>query len=293
MIDLHLHSNYSDGFDTPNQLIDKGIKLNLRAIALTDHDTIEGNKEFISYGEDKNIIVLPGVEISIKHDFKREIKDVHVIGLNIDCESINLKNVLNKQMEGRLKQKEEICNRLRDEYDYNISYEEVRAIAGNKTVGRPHIVDIMMKNNPDKIKGKTKNDLFKMISIDGVAYVDREFELTLEETIEVINGAGGISILAHPGVYEVSNRAKFVEFCANSGIKGIEIEYIYAKNRPFDNNANTEKSQWAQNYFPRFYKNLAEKFKLIKSGGSDYHGDKKNINIGEACVPDGYLKYFI
>ena len=84
MIDLHLHSNFSDGFETPSQLIDKSIILNLRAIALTDHDTIEGNKEFISYGEDKSIIVLPGIEISIKHDFKREIKDVHVIGLNID-----------------------------------------------------------------------------------------------------------------------------------------------------------------------------------------------------------------
>jgi len=290
MIDLHLHSNYSDGFETPNQLIDKAIKLNLRAIALTDHDTIEGNKEFISYGEDKDIIVLPGIEISIRHDFKREIKDVHVIGLNVDYESVNLKNVLNKQMEGRLKQKEEICNRLRDEFDYNISYNEVKAIAGNKTVGRPHIVEIMIKNNPDKIKGKTKNDLFKMISIDGIAYVDRKFELTLEEAIEAITNAGGISILAHPGVYEVSNRAKFVELCANSGIIGIEIEYTYAKNRPFDN---TEKAQWAQNYFPCFYKNLSEKFNLIKSGGSDYHGDKKNINIGEACVPDGYLKYFI
>ena len=290
MIDLHLHSNYSDGVDTPNQLIDKAIKLNLRAIALTDHDTIEGNKEFISYGEDKNIIVLPGIEISIRHDIKREIKDVHVIGLNIDYESINLKNILNKQMEGRLKQKEEICNRLRDEFGYNISYDEVRAIAGNKIVGRPHIVDIMIKNNPDKIKGKTKNDLFKMISIDGISYVDREFELTLEEAVEAINSAGGIPILAHPGIYEVSNKVNFVELCTNSGIKGIEIEYTYAKNRPFDN---TEKAQWAQNYFPGFYRNLAEKLNLIKSGGSDYHGNKKNINIGEACVPDGYLKYFI
>ena len=63
MIDLHLHSRFSDGLDTPSQLIDKALDLKLKAIALTDHDTIEGNKEFLSYGEDKDIIVIPGMEI--------------------------------------------------------------------------------------------------------------------------------------------------------------------------------------------------------------------------------------
>ena len=64
MIDLHLHSRFSDGFDTPSQLIDKAIELRMRAIAITDHDTIDGVREFLSYGEDKNIIVIPGMEIS-------------------------------------------------------------------------------------------------------------------------------------------------------------------------------------------------------------------------------------
>jgi len=64
MIDLHLHSRFSDGLDTPSQLIDKAIELRMRAIAITDHDTIDGVREFLSYGEDKNIIVIPGMEIS-------------------------------------------------------------------------------------------------------------------------------------------------------------------------------------------------------------------------------------
>ena len=290
MIDLHLHSNKSDGSDSPSQLIDKALDLKIKAIALTDHDNIDGVKEFLSYGEDKDIIVLPGIEISIRHEPEREIEDVHIVGLNIDCNSTNLINTLKKQKDGRLMQKEQICTRLREELDYDITYEEVKSIAGGQIVGRPHIVEIIIKNNPDKIKGKTKNDLFKMISLGGIAYVDREYELNFEESIELINSAAGIPIIAHPGIYEVSNRSKFIEFCVNAGIKGIEIEYTYSKNRPF---YNTEKAEWAQKYLPNFYRKLAKKFNLVKSGGSDYHGGKKGIKIGEANVPEKYLKYFI
>jgi len=290
MIDLHLHSNKSDGSDSPSQLIDKALELKIKAIALTDHDTINGVQEFLSYGEEKDIIVLPGIEISIRHDPEREIEDVHIVGLNIDYNSTKLINILKQQEEGRLKQKEQICNRLREEQGYKITYEEIKSVAGSNIIGRPHIVQIMIRNNPDKIKGKTRNELFKMISLGGIAYVDREFELNFEESIDLINAAGGIPIIAHPGIYEVSNRSKFIEFCVNAGIKGIEIEYPYSKNRPF---YNTEKAEWAQEYLPGFYRKLADNFKLIKSGGSDYHGGNKGIKIGDANVPDKYLKNFI
>ncbi|MFX0186721.1 MAG: PHP domain-containing protein [Candidatus Hodarchaeota archaeon] len=290
MIDLHLHSNKSDGLDTPSQLIDKAQKLDIGAVALTDHDTIDGVQEFLSYGEEKDIIVLSGIEISIRHEPEREIKDIHIIGLNIDYNSAELIKTLKLQKEGRLKQKKQICDRLREEQGYNITYEEVKSIAGNHIVGRPHIVEIMKKNNPDKIKGKTNNDLFKMISLGGIAYVNREFELNFEESIELINAAGGVPVIAHPGVYKVSNRSKFIEFCVNAGIKGIEIEYTYSKNRPF---YNTENAKWAQEYFPDFYRKLAKRFNLTRSGGSDYHGGKKGIKMGDANVPGKYLKNFI
>ena len=147
MIDLHLHSKASDGSDSPSELIDKAIILDLRAIALTDHDTIDGLEEFLSYGEDKDIIVIPGIEISIRHEPKREIKDVHVVGMNIDHASTILISTLRQQLEGRLKQKEDICKRLNNELGYDITYAEVKSTAGGKTVGRPHIVEIMIKNN--------------------------------------------------------------------------------------------------------------------------------------------------
>lgn len=290
MIDLHLHSIYSDGSDTPSQLIDIALKLNLRAIAITDHDTIDGVDEFLSYGEDKDIIVIPGIELSIRHEPEREIIDVHIIGMNIDVDSPFLVKTLKQQLEGRLKQKEDIVKRLSEEFEYNITYEEVKQVAGGKTIGRPHIVQVMIENNPDKVTGKTKNELFEMISIGGIAYVDREFELTLEESNDLINATGGIPIMAHPGIHLVEDRAKFGELLVNAGIKGIEIEYIYAKNRPWEN---TDKKEWAQSYLPDFYRSLADKFNLIKSGGSDYHGGKKGIKIGEANVPDQYLKSFL
>ncbi|TFF88911.1 MAG: PHP domain-containing protein [Promethearchaeota archaeon] len=290
MIDLHLHSNNSDGLDSPQDLVDKAIKKNLKAIALTDHDNIDGIKEFLSYAEERDIIAIPGIEISIKHEPSREIEDVHIVGLNVNYKNLHLKEGLRKQMEGRLGQKKDICRRLREELGYNIPYKEVKSLVQKNSVGRPHIVEIMIKNNPKKVKGKTKNELFKMISLGGKAYVDRKFELNLEESIELIKTAEGIPILDHPGIYEVSDRTKFVEMCIDAGIEGIEVEYTYSKNRPY---VGTEKQDWAMKFLPDFYRRIANRYNLIKSGGSDYHGGKKNIEIGEANVPDSYIKYFL
>ncbi len=290
MIDFHLHSTSSDGLDTPSQLIDKAVELQLSAIALTDHDSIIGLEEFISYGEEKEIILIPGIEISIQHEPERELIDVHIIGLNIDYKSTKLINSIENQIKGRKVQKKAICKRLRNEFGYDITFEEVKAVAEGTVIGRPHIVEIMIKNNPTKIKGKSTNDLFKMISIGGEAFVDREVELNFEESIDLIKAAGGISILAHPGIYEVSDRMKFVEFCSKTGIEGIEIEYTYLKNRPY---YETDKATWAQEFFPNYFRKIAKKFKLIMSGGSDYHGGKKGIRMGDANVPDKYLKRFI
>ena len=289
MIDLHLHSTVSDGSDTPSQLIHQAMNLKLKAIAITDHDTIAGVEEFLSIGELKEIIAIPGIEISIRHEPKRELIDIHIIGLNIDHTSTKLINTINDQIEGRLEQKKAICKRLREEFGYDISFEEVKAVAGSLVVGRPHIVEIMKKNNPKKVQGKSKNELFKMISVGGTAYVDREVELNLEESIELIKSVGGIPILAHPGIYNVSDHKKFIEMCIKAGIKGIEVEYTYAKNRPY---FGTDKSKWAQNYFPDYFRKIAKEYNLIKSGGSDYHGKKKNIIMGEANVPNKYLKSF-
>ncbi len=286
MIDLHLHSNQSDGLDSPTELVEKAEKLGLKAIALTDHDTIDGIEEFLSVGEAKNTITISGIEFSIKHEPDRDIKDVHIVGLNINHRSPDIIKTLELQLEGRLQQKRAICERLREEYDYDITYEEVKAVADSNSVGRPHIVEIMIQNNPGKVKHKSKDQLFRMISLGGDAYVDREFEVSLEESIKVIKKTRGIPILAHPGIYEVSDRTKFVELCIEAGIEGIEIEYPYSKNRPF---YGTDKDDWAQENLPILYRNLADKYNLIKSGGSDYHGGKKGIKIGEVEVPDKYL----
>lgn len=286
MIDLHLHSSQSDGLDAPTALVKKANSLNLRAVALTDHDTIDGVKEFLSVGETKKIITIPGIEFSIKHEPERDIRDVHIVGLNIDHTSPQLIEILKRQREGRIQQKEDICLRLTEELGYNITFDEVQNVAKSKTIGRPHIVEVLIRNNPEKVKDRTKDELFKMISLGGEAYVHRKFEVTLEQSISVIKKAQGIPILAHPGIYDVSDRKGFVKMCLDTGIEGIEIEYPYSKNRPY---VDTEKASWAQKYLPDFYRKVANQFDLIKSGGSDYHGGKKGLKIGEVEVPDEYL----
>ncbi|MHA2399025.1 MAG: PHP domain-containing protein [Promethearchaeota archaeon] len=283
MIDLHLHSISSDGQDSPSQIVDK-------ALELTDHDTLSGLEEFLSYGEEKNIIVIPGIEISIKHEPERELIDIHIIGLNIDHNLAKLRKSIEDQIKGRLEQKRAICNRLRNEFGYNISFKEVQEIAGSNIIGRPHIVEVMVRNNPDITKGKSKNQLFKLISVGGSAYVERIIELNLEKSIELILSAGGIPILAHPGIYNVSNFEHFMEMLIDVGIKGIEVEYTYSKNRPF---YETKKAAEAQKTLPEYFRRIAEKYNLVKSGGSDYHGGKKGIKIGDANVPDEYLKSLI
>lgn len=288
MIDLHLHSSFSDGSKSPSELIEIALQRNMRAIALTDHDTIQGVEEFLNYGEDKNIILIPGIEITIKDEPERELMDVHILGLNIDHRCANLQNVLEKQERARNNQKRDICNRLNNEFGYNITYDEVKAIAKGSVVGRPHIVEILLNNNPKIAESMTKNDMFLMISVGGKAYVEREFELTLEDSIQIIEEGKGIPLLAHPGIYQVSDREEFIKMCIDAGIRGIEVEYPYDKNRPYSRDE--KKAAWAMEYFPRFYQTLAEKYNLIKSGGTDYHGGKKGIEIGEISVPDEYLK---
>ncbi len=289
MIDLHLHSTCSDGSDSPSELVEIALNSNrnIKAIALTDHDSIYGLEDFLRRGEEEPIICIPGIEISIKYEPEKEIKDVHVVGLNIDHESRELINTLKKHLKGRIEQKKRICSRLREEFGFTITFNEIRNLAGNNSIGKPHIVEILIKNNPQEARKYTQNELFQMISIGGKAHVFREFELNLREATELIASAGGITILAHPGIYEVKNRKKFILECMKCGIKGLEVEYTYAKNRPY---YNTSKSERVQEFFHNYYRGLAEKYDLIKSGGSDYHGRKKQINIGDAHVPDIYLK---
>lgn len=287
MIDLHIHSSASDGSDTPSELVDKAIKLGLRAIALTDHDTIDGVSEFLTHGEDKDIITIPGIEISIKDDPLLNLKDVHVVGLNINHLSKMLTDGLEKQLEGRINQKRKITRRLRTELGYEITFADVKQQAKGKTIGRPHIVKALMEKNPEILDQKSLEDLYQMISTGGVAHVVRDFEFTLEQAIQLISDAEGIPILAHLGIYEGAEHREFLNVFLKAGIKGVEVEFPYSKNRPW---ANSEKASWADNFFPSYFSQLADKYSLIKSGGSDYHGINKEVKLGEANVPDEYLK---
>ena len=188
MIDFHLHSTSSDGLDTPSQLIDKAVNLNLKAIALTDHDTILGLEEFISYGEEKNLIVIPGIEVSIRHEPKRDLIDIHIIGLNIDFQSVKFINSIELQIKGRTEQKKAICERLKNELEFDIS--GVGDIDFNINAERIETTssgagDITLTGEVDS----------QDIDISGVGKYDAE-ELESRECSISLSGAGSVTVNA-------------------------------------------------------------------------------------------------
>jgi len=287
MIDLHLHSKFSDGTDTPSELVDKALKLNLKAIALTDHDTVAGLEDFLSYGSEKGLHVIPGIELSVANEKNNPNRDVHVIGLNIDFRSSEFIRVLEKQASARFEQKKAIVSRLREEFGYDITFAEVQELAGSKSIGRTHIVKVLVKNNKDEFVDTPRTERYQFIGSGGPAYVPRTFKTNLKDAIDLIKIANGIPILAHPGMYATPCNEEFVKVCVEKGIQGIEVEYTYDKNRPF---VGTDKAQWARSTLPGYYAKIADKYALIKSGGSDYHGlNKEYIEMGDAKIPDKYL----
>ncbi len=270
-IDLHIHSLYSDGTATPEQLVRMAADLELRGIALTDHDTVEGINEFLAHGAQSEIQVIPGLEISATHrDFS-----LHILGYGIDHTSSELVQWLERLQDGRKIRNEHIIRRLR-KMGHDIRFEELQSVSRRGQAGRPHIARLM------KNKGivHSTGDAFSLyLRRGGPAWADR-FSYSSAESIEMIHRAGGIAVLAHPGMLEQQTRALslVVAELVERGLDGIEAYY--------------------PNHSPTMEKNLralAGKYQLVLTGGSDYHGQHRTFstmaNAGSGfCPPDSLLE---
>jgi len=289
-IDLHLHTTASDGTLTPNELVERAKSLGLAAIAITDHDSVGGIPEGLAAGERLGVEVVPGVEIGIAHDPDRGLVEVDVLGYLIDPEDRELVDVLRRLQDaknGKLdRQIEVLCaNGLA------IEAGEVLAESAGDTVRRPHIWKVLHRHHPEF----AAQEFFDRTSFGGDWHVAREFTLPLEECLELIARAGGISVLAHPGAYN-STFARggalidpavdgVIEVCAAAGIGGIEVYYPYDKNRPFHNDESLiDGGELAR--LVGHYRDLAERHGLAVTGGTDFHGaSKPQIEMGEVEVP--------
>ncbi|WIV10921.1 PHP domain-containing protein [Proteiniborus sp. MB09-C3] len=242
--DLHVHTTFSDGSLAPLEVIKWASKKKIYAIAITDHDTIEGVKYAIENTNLFDITIIPGIEISCIF----EDEEVHLLGYYIDIQNIELLETLKLFKESRESRGEKIVEKL-NRLEFNLTLQEVFHIAGKGVIGRPHIAKAMINRN----YVDTVQEAFdKYLNKHKPAYVDR-FRVSLKEGINLIHNAGGAAVIAHPGLIK---NEKAVNEAISMGIDGIEA--IHSKHS----------SQDVMNY-----SKIAKDNNLIITGGSDFHGD--------------------
>ena len=258
-VDLHIHTSASDGTHTPEEIVNLAQKQGLKAIAITDHDTIEGNEEAIKAGTKVGLEVIPGVEISVDWD-KRPI---HILGYYINWRNEKFASELQNLIKFREERNPQIIEKL-NSLGLTISYDDVRMAAGEGTIGRPHFAQVIIE------KGYVKNgdEAFrKYLQRGAPAYVDKK-RLTPQKGIQLIKHAGGIAVLAHPFTIEGINNEEMEQFILHFkdiGIDGVEVFY---------SGHSAEQTLQLQA--------IAKKHNLLMTGGTDFHGEQKpKIHIGK------------
>ena len=276
-VDLHVHSNRSDGTFTPTELVDYAIQKELAAFALTDHDTTAGLQEAISYAEklretNENVPeVIPGIELSTEYCGK----DIHIVGLYIDYTSKQFNEELEDFVASRERRNEKMCNLLREK-GIDITYEKLLAEFPNCVITRAHYGKYMLSRG---YVGSMTEAFDRYIGDHAPCFVPRE-KITPQQGISMILSAGGIPILAHPILYHLSD-ARLDELVASlkeAGLMGIEA--IYTTYAPSEE---------------RQIRALAKKYGLLISGGSDFHGSIKpktdlRVGHGKLFVPEEVLE---
>ncbi len=267
--DLHTHTIFSDGKLTPEELVEKAGEAGISAIAITDHDSVDGIDRALKAAKNLGVEVIPGVEITCDEN---EFKDIHVHGLFVDHKNSKLISLLNDSKKERTKQKEKIIGNLR-RFGVRISLEEVRAAAKGELT-RLHVAEAAFRNNPELFS--SVDDVFrKFIGNDRRAFAERESFTKLSEAISAIKDARGLAVIAHPGRYKADSAA-LLEFFKNNGGEAIETTYPYANKQGMTQEQSDE--------MVNRYKKFAKKYGLLESGGSDFHG-KGEIEIGSITVP--------
>ncbi len=233
---------------SPAELVRYAHQKGLSAIAITDHDTIEGIGEAVTAGEFMGIEVVPGIELSVKYSHK----NVHLLGYLFDCQNKELHFALQQLQAGRIERNKKIISNL-NKLGFSIEFNELSQIGGGGQNGRPHIAKLLVQK---KIVGTMDEAFEKYLGQDGLAYASR-FVYEVEDAISLIQKAGGVAVLAHPLQLDkvFDDFPRVLKQLCDLGLDGIEVYY--------------------PNHTRKFRKNLivlAEKLSLLMTGGSDYHG---------------------
>ncbi|MDR4504981.1 MAG: transcription antitermination factor NusB [Candidatus Scalindua sp.] len=244
--DLHIHTEFSDGTFTPEQVVEEAVKQGLRTIAVTDHDNIDALEATREICDQKGIQFIPAVELSSFYD----PVDIHILGYYIDIKSIALREKLAELRHERIERIKKISAKLH-KLKIDIDPQEVLDVAGKGVAGRVHVADVLVR------KGycSTMQECFNSYLADyGPAHVPK-VSLSLEGAIELVISAGGVPVFSHPGL---TKRDDLIPKMIGYGLQGIEA--FYPSHHPD---------------VVKRYIRLAQKHDLVITGGSDCHGDRK------------------
>ena len=258
-IDLHAHTDASDGSLSPTELVELALQQKLSAVGITDHDTIYGWDEAFAAGQKLGVEIVPGVELSTSYEGGR----FHLLGYYIDPNS-ELIQVLERIQAARRNRNGEILDNLR-ELGLPLEESEVRAFAGeNGQLGRPHFAQAMIKRG----YVATTQEAFDRYLADGQPAYATKAVLSPQEAIGLIHDAGGVSVWAHPPLNRNFTLEQLEEKLAEWKSWGLDgIETFYSRYTPGE-------TRWAEA--------ARQRFDLLESGGSDWHGQSKpDIQLGE------------
>lgn len=289
IVDLHVHSNKSDGSLTPSRLVALAVEKRLSAFALTDHDTTEGIPEAMEAAAAHNLRlqegqvpllpsgepalpleVIPGIEFSTEY----QGKDIHILGLYIEYEAPFFKQQLQDFVDSRTVRNQKMCANLQGA-GIDISYEKLQAAFPGSVITRGHYAKYLL----DHGYIKSIPEAFERYIGDRSKYFVPREKVTPSQAVQLILRANGLPVLAHPPLYHMSDQAldTLVGILAEDGLVGIES--IYSTYHQAEE---------------RHMRSLAKKYNLCISGGSDFHGSSKPglemaTGYGKLCIPEKIL----
>ena len=250
-IDLHVHTTASDGTESPREVVEHAKENGIKAIAITDHDTVLGCREAMEAGEELGIEVVPGIEFGTKFGIA-----VHMLGYYMDLDSPVLGAMTQSIVEDRDRRNEKTV-RLMQENGIDVTYEQMKERFG-EVIGRPHFAHVLMEAG----LAESVPDAFSRLLGKGMKYHQFRHTLEINEVIECIVNSGGVAVLAHPFQYKKNDAElrELIEHCISFGLKGMECRYSGYTGEQVE-----------------YLEALAEEYGLIKTGGSDFHGENKPL----------------
>lgn len=256
-VDLHVHSNASDGTLTPAKVVELAAQKGLSAFALTDHDTIEGIPEAQKAAQNLPLEVIPGIELSCVYLGE----EIHILGLYVDLSDKEFLAQTGHLKDIRIKRNEEMINRFQKD-GIDITLSEVQAGNPDTVITRAHFARILL----EKGYVKSMDQAFKKYLSYTGPYCPRKEKITPEHAMKILGNCGASPVLAHPYQYHLGDKKteELISCLKELGLHGLEV--YHSSNNQYESGK---------------LKKLAKKYQLFPTGGSDFHGSNKpDIDLG-------------